>query len=969
MKNVYFVFVILLLTLSNLFSQPSEYKSQFINYYLVNYYAIKSDYFLTKLAYKRFSFLDEASEIERRFIRFFDNDYLILYYKDIVALHTFYSEFNEMNLQEFCFLHASEPASLCVLFDNDWKFRWMNDRRFSLGTVKYRLYWGMDSSNVINRLDTTVNTTELSVKLPKTALWAKVKTIIADSIEIDYSFPIQLLSDKTLPMYVPITLERTKLINNSFSVNYKFRLISKIKPDSVWLFVDENSDNQFSQKERYTYANNFDTLVFSKNYNGVNIKTGLECYMICFKDGKQIRYPQRGAWTSNVNNRCMNQTYEFYVMNITNQLWWKVYTNIVSNALTNNYNGLFADDTWTRVGNWGVDANPPVDYSDSTWYNSIFNFLKHIKASLKEKPLIFNGLSDARSLKFLEIADGGMDEGFAHNPWSGYLNLDSWKASCNRGIICRNIYNKKWIPLSVLNNLSPRQRLYSLSSFLLVADSNSYFAAAPNYQTFAHFPEFDIPTGKPMTNAINSIDELQKKDDRGKLYYKREFEKCIVYVNPNPKDTIILDELDGKYEFMVDSPLTIEGGKTFTIQSNSLLMPQSSKIILKTKTEKPNLQSPIWRNPIAKIIQKNDEELTFEFSVEIADSSSDYFKSNPKLPFYVIADLTSLGITYDLELKNDGTKANPRFSKYNGKIDIPTGISMRDIKIPFIVFSATGLISVGYVPLTIENIDTTNNIPNFSFEFDVDFDSKPDGWSFYKPMKQANFEYDTIPGNAKHLRRSIKFINNTERDSCGLFTKIYLPRGINKPIKIAGWSKALNVSGKPNNDYSIYVDFFHTDGTPWYGKTAKFSTGTHDWEYSESIYTPEKPLDYAIVYCLFRSHSGIVWFDNIFLGFDEPTTILEENNINDVVKVDIPDLITSNSTNYISIFTSEPATLTFSIIDILGRVCRYEQKLLNSGTNFVALDDILGYLPNGIYGIELKITSKKIRKTVLLINK
>jgi hypothetical protein len=966
MKILYFTF--LFLSSVCLFSLPNEYNSQFIKSYLVNYYAIKSDYFLTKLAYKRFSFLDEASDKERRFIRQFDKDYLILYYKDIVALHTSYSEFNDVNLQEWAFLHTSEPACLTVSFNKQWKFNWMKDRRFHPDSVKYRLYWGFDSTEVNNPTDTIVAGTELSISLPKSARWVRLKTVLSDSAEIDYSFPVKLFFDESIPLYVPAVLELDNSSPGFSIVSYIFLLISKVQPDSVWLFVDVNNNNQFSEGEKYVYNSNLNKIQFEVFFDNAGSKGGVEAYMVCFKDGKQYRYPQSGYWTTNVNNRSMNQTYGFYVMNVANPLWRRSYIEQVLKALTKDYNGLFADDTWSWVGSWGVDAYPPFDYNDSVWYEGVNTFLKEIKEAIGGKPLIFNGLSDGKSLRFLEVADGGMTEGFAHSTWGGFASLNSWKLECNLGLQCQKDYRKWWVPLGGIKKRIAGPRIYSLASFLLVADTNSYFGNAENYQIFAHFPEFDIPTGKPLTSAVSSIDDLAKVDGYGKSYYMREFEKCWVYVNPNPTDRVILPEIEGKYQVQVDTFLTVNGGKLFSVKSDSILPPRSAKIVLKGNVGEPKLMSPVWKNPVAKIKAKSRDELTFEFSVEAADSSSDFFKSNPNLPLYVAVDLTNLGVVQDLDLENDGTPASPEFSMYSGSIDLPAGVNLGNITIPFVVFSTTGLFSVGYAPLVIENIDTTNLVPNFSFEYDLDFDGLPDRWNKYNPSSKMDwFVYDSTPGNAQHLKKCVKFTNESNTDACGLYTKIVFPKDFTFPVKVSGWSKAENVSGNPDNDYSIYVDFFFTDGEPWYGKTAKFSTGTHDWEYSEAVYYPPKPLASANVYCLFRKHSGTVWFDNIFVGYADTSLSVDDKDFVDEQKMIIPEILCESCSNEALIVIQNPSTATISAVDIYGNICLDIKLELSAGTNRISLGKLFQSLPSGVYGIQFNIGSKRIAKTILIL--
>ncbi len=82
------------------------------------------------------------------------------------------------------------------------------------------------------------------------------------------------------------------------------------------------------------------------------------------------------------------------------------------------------------------------------------------------------------------------------------------------------------------------------------------------------------------------------------------------------------------------------------------------------------------------------------------------------------------------------------------------------------------------------------------------------------------------------------------------------------PIVVSAWSKAKDVSGTPDNNYSVYVDLLYADGTPLWGQAAAFSTGTHDWQRREVLIVPEKPVRQLTVYGLFRAHTGTVWFDD-----------------------------------------------------------------------------------------------------------
>jgi hypothetical protein len=82
------------------------------------------------------------------------------------------------------------------------------------------------------------------------------------------------------------------------------------------------------------------------------------------------------------------------------------------------------------------------------------------------------------------------------------------------------------------------------------------------------------------------------------------------------------------------------------------------------------------------------------------------------------------------------------------------------------------------------------------------------------------------------------------------------------PFIIRGWSKAENASGSPDNGYSLYVDIVYADGTPLWGQTANFTCGTHDWEQRQFVLLPDKPVKSLTLHCLFRGHTGKVWFDD-----------------------------------------------------------------------------------------------------------
>lgn len=117
-------------------------------------------------------------------------------------------------------------------------------------------------------------------------------------------------------------------------------------------------------------------------------------------------------------------------------------------------------------------------------------------------------------------------------------------------------------------------------------------------------------------------------------------------------------------------------------------------------------------------------------------------------------------------------------------------------------------------------------------------------------------------------RRSLKVVTpSATGPGSGVSQTIQIRQEAPAPIKISGWSKAVDVAD-PVKDYrySIYLDLTHTDGTPLHMQVAGFNGGTHDWEYSETVVTPEKPLKSAKVYVFLRGRTGTAYFDDIFVG-------------------------------------------------------------------------------------------------------
>ncbi|MBM3956651.1 MAG: hypothetical protein FJ313_01190, partial [Gemmatimonadetes bacterium] len=108
--------------------------------------------------------------------------------------------------------------------------------------------------------------------------------------------------------------------------------------------------------------------------------------------------------------------------------------------------------------------------------------------------------------------------------------------------------------------------------------------------------------------------------------------------------------------------------------------------------------------------------------------------------------------------------------------------------------------------------------------------------------------------------------------SAGANQTISVTHDAPRKLIVSAWSKAENVTGNKDHDYSLYVDCYYTDGTAIYGQTVDFDPGTHDWQYGERTIEPAKPIRNINVYLLFRgAHTGRVWFDDVRVALaDDP---------------------------------------------------------------------------------------------------
>jgi hypothetical protein len=136
-----------------------------------------------------------------------------------------------------------------------------------------------------------------------------------------------------------------------------------------------------------------------------------------------------------------------------------------------------------------------------------------------------------------------------------------------------------------------------------------------------------------------------------------------------------------------------------------------------------------------------------------------------------------------------------------------------------------------------------------------------------KPVPWVGWQqgYRQAPGEGRGGSQCVVCERREGEGEFGASQTLTLNRTNIAPFIIRGWSKAENVSGSPDNGYSLYVDIVYADGTPLWGQTVSFTCGTHDWEQRQFVLLPDKPVKSLALHCLFRGHTGKAWFDDVSL--------------------------------------------------------------------------------------------------------
>ncbi|MBT7165603.1 MAG: DUF4091 domain-containing protein [Victivallales bacterium] len=182
--------------------------------------------------------------------------------------------------------------------------------------------------------------------------------------------------------------------------------------------------------------------------------------------------------------------------------------------------------------------------------------------------------------------------------------------------------------------------------------------------------------------------------------------------------------------------------------------------------------------------------------------------------------------------------------------------------------------------------------------------------------------------------RSVKLVSAGPESGAGLVQVIEYEKPDQRPIIIGGWSKAIGVGS--GGDFSVYLDVFYADDTPWWAKTATWPRGSHDWAYAANVFWPAKPVKRIEVYVLLRRCQGTAWVDDIFLergGLHVTNLQLRREFPRNRDQVDVAATL-SEKANWQAELTTKSGTLVGKAAGS-GTACHLKGKVSDGAANLI----------------------------------
>ena len=148
-----------------------------------------------------------------------------------------------------------------------------------------------------------------------------------------------------------------------------------------------------------------------------------------------------------------------------------------------------------------------------------------------------------------------------------------------------------------------------------------------------------------------------------------------------------------------------------------------------------------------------------------------------------------------------------------------------------------------------------------------------DGYTAWDPWHVNGGVSETDSALSHSGNASMRLTSFSSDEIAGRSQYVYLPKSeLASEFKLSGWCKTENVSG-PNPNCAARATIVYTDNSSSSAASAKFSSGTHDWEYSLAYFSsdPHKVVKYVVVSFFLRNATGAAWFDDFWLAEEKRT--------------------------------------------------------------------------------------------------
>jgi hypothetical protein len=193
------------------------------------------------------------------------------------------------------------------------------------------------------------------------------------------------------------------------------------------------------------------------------------------------------------------------------------------------WDGVFIDNVEVSLNKLeNLDITPANYPTDADYQAAIEGFLRFVYEQYFEpngKPVLANIISvdDWEVwLRYLQYLDGAMIEAFAVDWSNGYRAPTDWKdqVSAAEQALANG---KKLILVSQSGQARPKHQLFSLASYLLVANNNAFFryADSENYREISLYENYALDLGPALGSRY--------KDG---TFWRRDFTNGIVLVDP-----------------------------------------------------------------------------------------------------------------------------------------------------------------------------------------------------------------------------------------------------------------------------------------------------------------------------------------------------------------------------------------------------------------------------------------------------